>query len=295
MHIVQWTGTALLILALGAYIVATIVLAIARRSLPFPSIFASFFVLLVGYFMATVKNSPFVLHVHQVNTYTAKANSIVFFEGVGLVRGISIDPENNNADTLFLNFKTTTPWVSLGFDGGINALAIANGLVYISQLTDTMLLTFDGTTVTEIFDFPGITNHLSVSYDDNTNTTIVFTTISNTVYANNVPIVGTTMPFAHCFHNGNLYISDASRLIIWRDWKIIRIIGPMPPARRMQIWLDAYIVIVPLRVGSQTQIFTLNGLFQTTIPGPALDVAVSKGQLFLSDQETIRVYEEGEG
>lgn len=297
MDLYQITGLVLFAFAFAFYILV-LVLKQRRLNFGFPAIFGSIFFALAGIFMAATGMDRNELKLNLVNTVNAKSDSLVFLDGIGLIRGISMDAANNGHDLLYLNFKSTTPWADLGASGGINALAASNGSVYISLLLDTTLLMFRNGEIVELGNLPGLAPNLAVLDDAERK---IFSTVHDDffplnilrLFVDQVAVNGTVQPLALCIHHSNLYISDNTRVLVMRNGKFIRSIGPLPPARRMQIWQDRYLVIVPLRKGSRTQIFTLDGEFLISIPGSNVDLAVSAQQLFLTDDTTICIYELG--
>jgi hypothetical protein len=292
----QWTGVAIFLLALSVYIL-TLVRASLKRfdadKIPFAALFACVFFALAGIYMAASVSTQSTLTLTLVNTVHAVSDSMVYLPQTGLIRGISKDPLVSNFDTLYLNFKTE-PLIQLNTKAGISALAVTNGILYIGQLFGTALLSLNGTELKTIAQLPAPSPHLAVSKNalNVENSNDIFVTVGKRVYWNGIPLNGTVQPFALCVYGDNLYISDNARVLVMRQGKIIRDIGPLPPARRLQIWKNQFLVIVPIRFGSQTQIFDLNGVFLTTIDGPVNDLAVSDEFLFLTDGAVIRVFEQ---
>ena len=282
-----------LLMAITAFLLfLSLVITSARRknNPSFLPLFASIAFVLLGVFltaMPAIASSTLLL----VATWSINANLIVYVDGIGLISA-------NGGTGLYIE-QNHIPYHSFAFSNFV-ALAATQKAIYIATQPDGFvykynIITKDTTIILDLYPFPfdiavGPLNSVTDAVFANNNGNITF----------NGKQILPQLTAAHAItvHDRNLYISDQTRIVVYnydRD-TIVRIIGPLPMARRMALFTNnkqqTYLVMVPLNPGSSVQLFDLDGKLFTSIKGLTTEIAVSSGQLFLSDGQTrIRIFE----
>lgn len=288
-----------LLMAITAFVLflTLIITSTRRKNNPsFLPLFASIAFVLLGVFlmaMPAIASTNLELVATWINT---PAHSIVYINGKGLIRATI------NSGNLFLD-QNAIAFKNFDSFSGIIGLAATFNTLYIAEYQDLngAVHKYDLLSAT-IKQTIGLTHNpydLAVGFLNST-TDAVFINIQGNITFNGRRILSHVLSDAHAItvHDHNLYISDQTRVVVYnyeRD-TVVRIIGPLPMARRMALFTNnkqqTYLVMVPLNPGSSVQLFDLDGGLFTSIKGLTKEVATSSGQLFLSDGlSTIRIFE----